>query len=64
MAEDSSFLVFTVVDSETDEWPLDHMRERCSDRMLEKADAEKQEYLDQVGPTIMAACREIIEKLG
>ena len=63
MQVDSTFLVFVGVASQADEWPPIAVRQNFSQRMLTRADAEKNEYLACMRSTILAACREVIEKL-
>ena len=63
MEMDGDFLFFRGVASDTDAWPKADARELYSNAMLTKADVEMQAYLDDMGPTIMLVCREIIEKL-
>lgn len=58
------FLIFEVVASELDEFPVGEVRKEWAPEALARMDAEVATYLAKVLPEILCACREIERTLG
>ncbi|PAU75815.1 hypothetical protein CK501_16490 [Halovibrio salipaludis] len=59
--ENEIFSPLRAVDSETDHFPIGGMREYCSKEYLEVSDREVADYLDEVQPQIIEACKRIVD---
>lgn len=59
---DTEFHTFGLIASETDHLPLQHVRQHCSESMLEKADVEIAETISHYKSMVNAACSEVIAK--
>ncbi len=64
MSNDSSFLVFAAIDSDTDKWPSTTIQQHYAKNAITKINAEIKEYFKQSKPEIQEACHEIIDKLS
>jgi hypothetical protein len=60
--EDTDFLTLRGIESETDEFPIGEVRKHYHKRSLEKLDKELNEYIEQVRPTLLKACKNLISK--
>ena len=61
-SEDSIFIIFVGVDSETDDIPRGHVRKAFAEEALKKLDNEADEYIQRVKPEIIKACEDLIKK--
>lgn len=61
---DSEFLHFQGIDSETDHFPLGEFRNKCALEFLRRADAEMEQYLARTHDDILNACCEVIRVLS
>ena len=59
---DEDFILFVVVDSETDHLPVDIERRNWSEEALKRKDAEIAEAEAFYKDNVMAACKQLIER--
>ncbi|USD64110.1 hypothetical protein [Vibrio sp. SCSIO 43136] len=58
----TEYHVFGLVASDTDHLPLNHVRPRCSEDFLVKADKELAETIEHYRIYVVKACNEIISR--
>ncbi|USD66866.1 hypothetical protein [Vibrio sp. SCSIO 43136] len=59
---DTEYHVFGLVASETDHLPLNHVRPRCSEEFLIRADKELAKIIEHYRIYVVKACNEIINR--
>ncbi len=57
---DTEFHIFGEIESETDHLPLNHVRSKCSEEFLAKADIELCETIEYYRANVIKACNTII----
>lgn len=62
--DDSDFVLFVAIDSETDHLPSESARPLCASAWLEQCDRELEEVEKTYGPSINAACERLIARFG
>ncbi len=63
-ANDDLFTIFILVNSDTDDIPLNETRKNFSKALLEEKDKKMVDYLANMKPTILQGCKEIIKKFS
>ena len=51
-------------ESDTDDYPIGEQRQLYSQILLQEMDKEIQEYVEESRPSVLEACRDILEMLG
>jgi hypothetical protein len=63
-SENPVFFPIVGFESETDDYPVGGERQQYDSNQLQQLDKEIQEYVEQAKPSVLAACRRILEMLG
>ena len=62
-SENPAFFPIVGFESETDDYPVGEQRQQYDQNELKRLDKEMQDYIEQVKPAVLAACRRILERL-
>lgn len=63
-SEDPLFLPIVGFESQTDDYPLDAVRDQYNPAVLERLDCELRDYVERAKPEVLAACKRIVESLS
>lgn len=66
IGESENPVFFSIVgfESETDDYPLGEERQQYDSNQLQQLDKDIQKYVEHAKPSVLAACRRILEMLG